>query len=98
MDKNEKIITDIVTLQKLLSTKTQGYWHKLILPVLAANIISLISGVGVGIKNYYVFLDTVKAVERIEKAQQIQQEEIENLRIIQGIHGAKINDLEKHGR
>lgn len=96
MDKNEKIITDLATLQKLVSVKAESFWHKLIVPVLAANVISLISGVGVGIKNYYVFLDTVKAVERIENIQKIQQDEIETIRIIQATHSEKINNLEKH--
>jgi hypothetical protein len=78
-----------------MSPKEQTFWNKILVPVLAANIISIVGGMGFAVKQYYLFLNTVKVVENLEIIQRAQQSEIQNLKIIDANHSARIGNLER---
>lgn len=80
---------------KLKALIEGGFWHKLLISFLAANVLTLFTGISFVYKNYYMFLDTIKAVEHIQIQNKEQDKDIRHLQIIDANHDARLNNLEK---
>lgn len=91
----KEVITDIETLSRLIESKNGNKWQKLLISVLLANIVTVVTGLGYAVKNYFVFQNTVAEVQILKIVQENQGSAIQDIRIKDATQDAKIQNLER---